>query len=139
MGDDRCKVPAARKSQETVSDGREDSRFCTLRRRSTWQDTIGKPNSSVLGRAAFYQRGSGLYDTRSCDNSPFDGTNGGTMTDSPRVRSVPAALMLVFGLSVTAFAQTEPSEVDSFEIRIVDVQQGHSQLIIFPSRFSILS
>ena len=60
------------------------------------------------------------------------------MTDSPCVRSVPAALMLVFGLSVTALAQTEPWQVDSFEIRIFDVE-GHSQLIIFPSRFSILS
>ncbi len=47
--------------------------------------------------------------------------------------------MLVFGLSVTALAQTEPWQVDSFEIRIFDVEQGHSQLIIFPSRFSILS
>ena len=52
--------------------------------------------------------------------------NGGTMTDSPRARSVTAALMLVFGLSGTAFAQTEPCQVYSFEIRTFDVQQGHA-------------
>ena len=48
------------------------------------------------------------------------------MTDSPRARSVTAALMLVFGLSGTAFAQTEPCQVYSFEIRTFDVQQGHA-------------
>ena len=41
-------------------------------------------------------------------------------------------------LSASASAQTEPWQPDAFEIRVFDVEQGDSQLVIFPSGFSIL-
>ncbi len=47
-------------------------------------------------------------------------------------------LVVLTFLPVGALAQTEPWQQGAFEIRVFDVEQGDSQLIIFPSGFTIL-
>ena len=69
------------------------------------------------------------------------------MIDSPlaAVRTVSTRPLLYFSkiavltfLPFCALAETEPWKRGAFEIRVFDVEQGDSQLVIFPSGFSIL-
>ena len=48
------------------------------------------------------------------------------------------AVLAVLCSPSVALAQTEPWQQGAFEIRVFDVEQGDSQLIIFPSGFTIL-